>query len=587
MAPNGNDANPGTFALPVKSFNAAVQKLPFGTAGINGGHAYGVIKMKPGYYATSTGFQQSTSAWKNGNTYKNISLEGIGEVIIGGTKDSFATGHLLLLRGDHIYIKNIKLKYSTGIGLLLNRTDVKRQSNVLIDNVVVDSVGGFSFLLTNIDSILVLNSKSLYSSRPGNDSLISPCQWPSGLKVFGCNDATVHHCEVAYSRGEGLNFQNSLRGLAYKNKLHDNGLNFYNDNSAKLIVHSNHIYNTPGIGYQYWRNCPADTSKTWSGSGFLIANEGSCMTGSLPSFQGCKTVCKFPDENFSNVDSMFIYNNILQNVGNAFGFWEGRTDINGVNCIRNVFIFNNTIIGVMGMPGAPNGSLISAYFPDYNVIFNSYYGYLQNVKITNNIFTYDTLLYPNMKPVSLTFHALHPGPKDIKFDNNLWIQKHSNFGPYDLVRNNMPGSTYLLSDSLNSIQPCPQNQYWNYNGIKPFDFLDSDYLFRNRLSPSTNVGALEYRTSCNSGVAGFVKNENLNPKLYPNPCINCKEIRIENLSNNNEFIYSLFTIDGKMVESGKVKNSSLLFSQTYNGVYILLLNNQSAYYRNKLVLITE
>ena len=32
MAPNGNDANPGTFALPVKSFNAAVQKLPFGTA---------------------------------------------------------------------------------------------------------------------------------------------------------------------------------------------------------------------------------------------------------------------------------------------------------------------------------------------------------------------------------------------------------------------------------------------------------------------------------------------------------------------------------------------------------------------------
>ena len=52
MDPNGEDSNPGTYEFPVKTFSIAVQKLPYGTQGINGGNAYGLIMLKPGYYPT-------------------------------------------------------------------------------------------------------------------------------------------------------------------------------------------------------------------------------------------------------------------------------------------------------------------------------------------------------------------------------------------------------------------------------------------------------------------------------------------------------------------------------------------------------
>jgi hypothetical protein len=72
--------------LPVKSFDVALQKLPYGTAGVNGGNAYGLIMLKPGYYETATGFQQYINRWTNGNGgFRNVSVEGMGDVTIGGT----------------------------------------------------------------------------------------------------------------------------------------------------------------------------------------------------------------------------------------------------------------------------------------------------------------------------------------------------------------------------------------------------------------------------------------------------------------------------------------------------------------------
>ncbi len=113
MDPNGSDDAPGTFSEPVRSFDVAVQRLPFGTAGINGGNAYGLILLKEGHYLTTDGFHQFVNTWQNGDVYKNISVEGLGEVTIGGTPEQFSTGHLLQLSGDHIFVRNIKLQYST------------------------------------------------------------------------------------------------------------------------------------------------------------------------------------------------------------------------------------------------------------------------------------------------------------------------------------------------------------------------------------------------------------------------------------------------------------------------------------------
>lgn len=573
MDPQGNDAAPGTFSQPVRSFDVAVQRLPFGTPGINGGHAYGLIMLKEGHYITSGGFHQFVNTWQNGDVFKNISIEGLGEVTIGGTVDEFATGHLLQLSGDHIFIRNVRLQYSTGIGILPGRNAASgRQQHVLIEDVVVDSVGSFSMLLRNVDTILVRNCSSLYSSRPGSDELTTPCQWPSGIKFYNSTESTIHDSEIAYTRGEGLNFQNCVKGQAYRNKLHDNGLNFYNENSALITFHHNLIYNTAGIGPAFWRNCPADTGAIWASGGILIANEGSCDEGNFPVFQDCVTRCSFPDEKFRNVDSLFVYNNIFQNTGNAIGFWEGATSIAGVNCIRNVFIFNNTMIGALGTPGVSSAGFVNLFFPGYNFLFNSNYSYLQNVRVHNNIFTYETDEYPQLKPVNMVFHPLHPGPKDITFDGNLWVKDHPHTGPDDLIRPELAGSTWLLTDSLGSITPCFENMDWIYARPPLFPFLKDDYVYSPRLSTTTNVGALEYDFDCMPVSSKIAQPATSALDVYPNPCYSCHTLNVRNLPEDSHYTFDIFSSMASHVASGKIEANHIKLNDTLPaGIYFVLI----------------
>lgn len=586
MDPNGNDSAPGTFDQPVKSFSVAVQKLPYGMQGINGGNAYGLIMLKAGHYDAPNGFQQYENTWQNGNVFRNVSIEGIGDVMIGGTADSFATGHLIVLSGDHIFIRNIRLQYSTGIGILLSRNEGNtRQKHVFIEDVVVDSVGSFSMLLRNVDTILIRNCRSLYASRPGSAALTSPCQWPSGIKFFNSTECTIYDSEIAWTRGEGLNFHNSRRGQAFRNKLHDNGLNFYNDNSTHLAVHHNLIYNTPAIGPEYWRNCPADSDAIRASGGMLIANEGACDQGNLPVSEGCATRCILPAEVFPNVDSMFVYNNIFQNTGTALGFWQGSTAIAGVNCIRNVFVFNNTFIGSLAMPGASSAGFVNVFFPDYNVLFSTNYSYLQNVRITSNVFTYDTQLFDNLVPVNMVFHPLHPGPKDITFDGNLWIAEHGYMGPNDLVRPDMQASTSLLTDSITSILPCDQNPEWIYSRPLAFPFLTDDYSFESRLAPNTNVGALEFDPDCMTVSSGWVDASGFEIELFPNPCYSCESLTVRHMPDNGAYRFGIYTMTGIRMGSGAVEGSAIhLGSPLPAGIYIVLLQGNSGQYAGRIII---
>mgnify|MGYP000122277149 CR=1 FL=1 len=586
MDPQGNDDASGTFSQPVRSFDVAVQKLPFGTPDINGGNAYGLIMLKEGHYSTSGGFHQFVNTWQNGEVFKNISIEGIGKVTIGGTVDEFATGHLLQLSGSHIFIRHLRLQYTTGIGILLGRNSPDgRQHHVLIDDITVDSVGSFSMLLRDVDTILLRACNSLYSSRPGSDDLTSPCQWPSGIKFYNSTECTIHDSEIAFTRGEGLNFQNSRNGQAYRNKLHDNGLNFYNENSARITVHHNLIYNTPGIGPEYWRNCPADTDAIWASGGILIANEGSCDEGNFPVFEGCATHCSFPEETFLNVDSLFVYNNIFQNTGNAIGFWEGATAIAGINCIRNVFIFNNTFMGTLGMPGVSPTGFVNVFFPAYNFLFNSNYSYLQNVRITNNIFTYDNETYASLKPVNMIFHPLHPGPKDITFDGNLWVEDHPYKGPDDIVRPNLSGTTWLLTDSLSSITPCLENMDWVYSRPPSFPFLLSDdYGYANRQPALTNVGALEYDYDCMAVSSASISSSTSWLEIFPNPCYSCHTLTLRNLPEDKQFTFTLFTSMASLVASGHLEGNHIaLGKELPAGIYFILIVGEGSQAVKRLV----
>ena len=517
MSPDGDDANPGTFALPVKNFAAAVNKLPFGTAGVHGGHAWGLIMLKPGFYRIESRWAQTESQWKQGNTYRNVSLEGIGQVVIGGLRDSFASDHMLQLRGSHIYVRNITMQYGRGIGILLNRgTNLQnpRLKHILIDNVRIDSMGNFAMLLREVDTVVVRNSTAMYAAVPGNDTLTTPCQWPSGIKFLLCSQVTIHDTEIGFTRGEGLNFHNSQYCHAYNNRLHDNGLNFYVDNSARVRFERNIVYNTPGMD-AFWRNCPADTHEVLGPRGILLANEGACRNGG-PVYQNCATNCTLDGEVHPNVDSIYILNNLFVNTTPVFSLWEGVTDALGYNCIRHVRFAHNTAVGTIGSTQAGNNAIITAFFPKpHNTITNSGFAIGQDIRVENNIFSYPKATYPQVVPYRLTRDQLFPVPFDLTFHHNVWNVAPPNNANTDIQDSTLPVAVSFQFDSLLlATQPCEDNQPFVHD-VPTLSYVNRDFLEMSRTSNSTNVGALEYRDPCLRVSVDRIDKPSLS--VYPNP----------------------------------------------------------------------
>ncbi|MCO5229779.1 MAG: right-handed parallel beta-helix repeat-containing protein [Chitinophagales bacterium] len=583
MSPDGNDGNDGTIDNPVKTFTKAMELLPFGQAGVNGGHAYGLVRLLPGVYENVGSFQQTSGKWKKGNTYKNVSVEGIGDVTIGGSSSEFMNQHVLVLKGSHIFVKNIKIRFASGIGLLISNSEQPKnnpQNNVLIENVTIDSVSSFSILMVGVKNILVNNAISEYAGRPDNEHLNTGCSWPSGIKFLECDNASIFNSRIAYTRGEGLNFQNTKYGQAYDNILHDNsGANFYNDNSSRLTVHHNYVYNNPELGETFWRICPAAEGKTMSSSAFLLANEGSCGEGYIASYENCSLKCSNPidgDKYISHVDSVYIYDNIIQNCGRAFSFWDGSTTKNllqgnDVNCIRNVFIFNNTIVGLLGDPDIVNSSLVNFAFPDYNAITKRGYAIMSNVRINKNIFIYDKETYSRSKAVTFSKNDYHPGPLDFRFNENIWNQSHTFLGANDKVIDSLNTDIPSLKNSLSPIDPCDHPDL-TFKTEKEFDFLVNDYIYNERIGAQTNVGAIEKRAECDLTTSVQYNSKNL-ISIFPNPCKSCSKITINTPDNLQNVRFRIYDYSGQLKRVGTLNNNELNVNGLSQGIYFLHLES--------------
>jgi hypothetical protein len=493
MSPGGNDANPGSMLKPVKTFAKALSLLPFGTVGIRGGHAYGLVMMLPGTYIAPVGFSQYLGDWQKGSTFKNVSVEGIGEVTIRGPKDSAASGHLLFLRGDNIYVKNLKLRKGKLIGLLMAGEADRHCHDIRIENVDTDSTGSFGLLIKNGDRIEISGAKVMFAAQYGGENLKSVCNWPSGLKLLGCSHFRVHDSRVGFSRGEGLNYQNSINGEAYNNILHDNSANYYNENSKNIIFRNNYLYNSTAGQSGYWRTCPADTGVKRTPCGILIANEGSCHNSVVGgTFENCRTKCIISSGNeyFYTVDSIFIFNNVMQNVGAALDLWEGSTQILGINCMKNVFFFNNTSIGYLGNSNSQQ-PIVNTHFPYYNPLINTY-SRVENIKIYNNVFSVDKTMYPNLRAFLSNFGFGHPTPNAIDLSGNLWNFNSSNKTVSDSVNIQLPGSLPpIVNNNFNALVPAKTNLPFKKLAV-PFAHVPAVDFYGKTRQINTNVGAFEF-----------------------------------------------------------------------------------------------
>jgi hypothetical protein len=584
MAITGNDTNDGSMDSPVASFRKAMELLPFGQSGVNDGNAYGLIRMLPGEYILESGFVQNENNFKQNNTYKNISIEGMGKVILRGRKEQFATGHMVKLIGSHIFIKNLEIKYATIHGILLAADH--QISDVLIENVITDSVQSFGILIRNAKNIKVDNCKVLHSSRPENESLTTPCSWPSGLKFYGCENAVCQNTEVAYTRGEGLNFHNTSIGLAFNNKLHDNPTNLYCDNSQKIIIRQNLIYSNEGEE-KNWLTCPGDTNNRNGSRGILLANEGACEGGLGPTYNNCTTICPLGG-NYPHIDSIFIHNNIFINTAPALSLWQGVTEIlGGPNCLKNIYFEHNTIAGVIGGYEDSRPHFFSAFFPNaYNTITGLGYATVENCNIRNNIFALPKDQYPKATLSRVTRHNLFPVPFDLKFKNNA-------VNIADAIVDSDNFEVTFKKTSINSnidsikkyFEPCENLNPELIHSASLKDWINNDFFSNLRNSENNNIGAMIKSQNCETNTTQSKHNQNYQFVVYPNPVNEYINIT-DGLNSGAQINVEIFDQTGKVLHhSSFIGDTTLHLSYFPNGIYFLKLNTKNGTKTFRLVKI--
>lgn len=574
MSPNGNDSQLGSIDQPVATFNKALELLPFGTSGVKGGNAYGLIRLLEGTYELESGFQQPFGQYKKGNTYKHVSIEGVGEVFLKGKGNELIEGHIIRMLGSHVFVRNLHVSHGAIHGVFVNADHLIQ--DVLIDNVVVDSVSSFSMLATNVHNIRVRNSKFLRGSRIKNDSLLPgpECQWPSGLKFLECKYIEAYNNEVAYTRGEGLNFHNSQYGIAYGNKLYDNPTNLYCDNSARIIIRNNLIYSTPG-NETYWKTCPADPVDPDGSTGILLANEGSCGAQSV--FYGnCNTNCPFSGKVFPQIDSIFIWNNFLINNGKALSIWQGNTSpLGGTNCVRNVFFEHNTVAGLVGKDKSSPIAPIYSYFASvYNTITGLGYATAENIQVRANLFLMPEE-YTNVDLVNIKLHNTFPVPYDITFEENLTNLDDPRLGDSKSVVENTSFMTTTHEDSLDYyFKPCSDNALL----IKKVELNDRtpyDYYYDMRTSFSANAGAVNYWEFCSLGYE-IHSDKAENPFIvFPNP--GTDRINIEYLPHvDMEHLVKIFDVNGRLLGSYTFHNAKEVIdiSHLSSGMYFIQIRSK-------------
>nr|MBS0038412.1 T9SS type A sorting domain-containing protein [Saprospiraceae bacterium] len=520
LSVHGNDGGEGTADDPLRTFSEAVNRLPFGIEGVNGGHAYGLIIFQEGYYPVEGSLQQTTNQWKQGNTYKNISVRGEGEVIIGGTQQQPAQNTLLLLRGSHIYVKNIRLEYGLNIGLQIAgpATYPRQCSNIYLQNVSVDSVGSHGILISFAEYILAENISVYHSGAYDPPIPPYPCRtWPSGFKPHMSQHVTLRNSSVGQNWGEGVNFHNCQYVLAEHNVIHDNfGTNLYNDNSSNYIARNNLIFNTPGAD-KFWRGCYGFESAPVAAAGISIANERSCPTSAgfiTDRTRDCVLECYHPINGtfrVSNVDSMFVYNNVILNASAALTVWEGVTEL-GRSCFQNIWIAHNTCVGFESDSAIANSGLISFFFPSGITIFGNQMSSITQTHITDNIFSYEPENHPNISIVRRVLDNFFPAPFEVSFSNNLWSSEPPGYAMDDetVVNNSIPTSLDYQSvsaDWVSLFEPLPTGS--------GYDFMKTDFFGNARVE--WTAGAIEMQAV---NTVDLVMEEKSNFRLFPNPAKN-------------------------------------------------------------------
>lgn len=115
---------------------------------------------------------------------------------------------------------------------------------------------------------------------------------------------------------------------------------------------------------------------------------------------------------------------------------------------------------------------------------------------------------------------------------------------------------------------------YNYWGPFPSDYCRSQvdgHIGGNLLCYSdSNFSTYNQSTSCDFIINSFRENSHSKISFYPNPTSNL--LNFENLPINEEVDYSIYSLDGKIIQQGIININQIDISSIENGVYFLKIN---------------
>ncbi len=573
LSPTGDDVNPGTINSPKKTFMSAVNAFEFGVNGVNNSESYNEIVFLPGDYYPSTTLSQTASQYVKENPpgiklYKNISMRGIGKVVIhGDSAQNVGYSTLISLMGSHIYVRNLTLKNSKYAGIKFIGGN-RHCTNIEVDSLIVDGAPSHGCLFTLADTILVKNSIITNTCNENSDENASNCLWGSALKTEFCKVVTFQKNKVFRNWGEGINTSLSEGIYCYKNEAYDNySTNFYLHSASKGIWDSNLVYNTDSL---FWRSCfnPAGIRKP--PSGISIANELTCtdicLSGGNNNACGGKYHCcaYYPyDAVFLNIypyrqtDSIFVYNNIFLQAD--ISIWDAFSGFLNYAFMKGIFIENNTVVGVYGRPTLKKSPI--------NVTLGTSFVYALNHRIKNNIFTQDTSLSAYKAGLSVYIPSgVCNGLSDgniVTLNNNRW--NTAKITTNEQILSTLP--TDIPPTQLSLLIPNSQQPYWVQTAT-PSSYITHDFLGNPRQGVS-NVGAIEKDV-----VISLDTEENEKHfSVFPNPA---SDILTLQSALNETFRFTLYDINGNAVKnSDRIQGEkNINVSDLPTGIYVLKITTE-------------
>lgn len=537
MATDGNDQNSGDSLNPVATFVGALNKLDQITNNVSG-NVYTEVIIYPGSYNEL--FKQPINKYQIGNKLMNVSLRGKGNVTIDGSTLTVNPGNgLVYLLGSNIFVKNLKVNYSTDNGIRFGYNyngTIVNSHDIWIDSVEVNQTAGHGVLFgigalnANGSSSLIPRAKNF---KITNSHILNSVnfntpqsQWGSALKFWNTSHNQALNNHIHDNSGEGIDFDFCDTILVRGNLLHDNYANIYLDKVDFAILEKNHIY-----------------------------NENKVVSGIL---MGLEAFTAFVTNHY--MKDIFVQNNILHNT-TGINIWQGAYSALQNGFFDNIQIRYNTIIGKQVANGAQISIAYETAFgqPVPNVNFN-------NLRFERNIISANIDSLNNGK---LIYAPLNPQPS-LTTEYNLF--------------NINPGFGYnVATDQLNPTFPV----YVDPNSDIPFVLTPSlsqhpdlimtcinscnlveDYLGNSR-SNNSNVGALERNDNLE---LLFIEEKDF--ILFPNPVVD--QFKIE-IPESEELSIKVISSNGQVLlytshYSGEIIPVSHLESGLY---YVVITSNSS------------